>query len=101
MAFSVSPTSGANPYTLSISFLNKSSFGLGYSFTVAQATASSSCPAVALNQSALIRDALLENGVYVVTTSVANGSCQTFTARILNPAGEVIETQSINVSNIV
>ena len=103
MAFDVTPTSGTAPYTFTAEFTNKDSIGLGYDLRCLRADAQSgACP---LPEDATINlippaDTLLEVGTYTRQVPVPAGSCQTFVLAIRDRAGNVVDSQSVNVDNV-
>lgn len=104
MAFDVTPTSGAGPYTFSIDFLNKESLDANlYEFEARPRTATGSCPAPATtgSRSTGAENAFLMNDEYVTLTDVAPGSCFVVTVLIRNTqTGDVVSQASANVDNV-
>lgn len=101
MAFSVTPTSGEGPYTLDIGFDNKPLIdGINYSFRLRVQTANGSCPAPGTGTTSLVSDDLLANETVVLPTSVPPGSCNAYSAQILNAQSVVISTQTVFIDNL-
>lgn len=103
MAFNVTPTSGVGPYTFSADFLDKGSFGYGYSLRLFRsAQVSGSCPPPELASTPMldIAQSLLNNGVGVYDYSLGANSCSTFRLDIVNDLGDVVDTQNVNISNV-
>lgn len=104
MAFDVTPTSGSTPYTFTAAFLNKESFGLGYSLRFALGIAQVGVcplPESATAFVATASEALLNTGVYVRSTgSVPAGSCNVYRLDILDYENNVIQSEFVNVDNV-
>lgn len=105
MAFEVTPTSGAVPYTFSASFSNIESFIPNY-YVLEFVTnmLSGSCPlpsttGVSITQA--VND-LLTTGVYVQSTSsVPSGNCRRFNLIIRDTkTGLVVDQASVTVDNV-
>lgn len=104
MAFSVTPSSGAAPYTLTASFTNsKSVTGSTYIGELRGSSSSTGCPAAGTG---MVNDVvgvaeLLANGVYVSPVpSIGENSCRTFTFYIKDANGVVVSQASANVNNL-
>ena len=103
MAFSVTPTSGAQPYTFEADLENKAKIDNDrYVMTLRSTTTVGSCPAVGAGTNLQTGvDELIANGVYVNTQSVPDGSCRTTTLQISdNFLGVVVSSKSVNISNV-
>ena len=104
MAFSVTPTSGTAPYTLTATFAETLGFDTGdYLLRVYSQTLVGSCPSTAYpggSQSVPIATSLLATGSAESSTSVPDGSCRVFTAGVFTNAGELVSESSITVSNL-
>lgn len=101
MAFSVTPTSGASPYTLTIDFANKDLIdGVRFGFQVRSATRSGACEVPDNPPSVPVGNTLFKNGIYVNDVDVPAGSCRVWKAEIVNlDTSEIISTQSVSVDN--
>lgn len=105
MAFTVTPTRGANPYILNADVDNFSVInGVHYRATVSSTRATGSCPALgvssAMNANAV---AQLVSGVPVDTgaSTVATGDCRTWTLTIIKVSdNSIIDQSSVSVSNL-
>ena len=79
MAFDVTPTSGANPYTFTAQFTDAVNIdGVNFSLEFYRANAIGSCP-TNIESGTLVASAsqqLLETGTYVRDVSVAPNNCQ-------------------------
>lgn len=105
MAFSVTPTSGAGPYTLTAVIENNMNVnGVDYVATASSSDQVGSCPVEGI-QNALSPtsvNTLVQNGVVVSgAPTVASGSCRTYTLNITRVAdGVVISSSSTSVDNV-
>lgn len=93
MAFTVTPTSGAGPYTYTSEITNKEQFAAGFfRLEFASLTSTTSCPTDfaggAVNQVA--SDALLNTDEYTRPTAIPAGSCNTAVLRVVRIADNVI-----------
>ena len=103
MAFSVSPTSGAGPYTVSADFLNAVEIdGIRYQLEFRQQLLSGSCfTDVATSQNnQVVVDSLLSTGSYILQTPVSAGACRTLSLIIRDVLKNVIiDYQNVYVDN--
>lgn len=105
MAFDITPTSGAAPYTFSLTVNNKESIdGINFSAEFRGVTQTSSCPidGLAGNNSNVIVDELLSTGSYIAPSSIPEGSCRAYTFLIKRLFDDVvIASSSVFVDNVV
>lgn len=103
MAFTVTPTSGAAPYTFEATFFNKMRINTGrYTLFLRSTDMVGSCPPMG-NSTNLAAGAsqLLANGILISNANVSNGSCRTFTLSITdNVDSSVISSATISISNV-
>lgn len=103
MAFSVTPTSGAGPYTITAAFANKDSFNYSkYALTFSFSDGVGSCPSAGV-ATVLVAGgvSLLENGSFVHPLDVASGSCRTYTVRIRDLETEsLVQAMNATVNNV-
>lgn len=103
MAFDVTPTSGAAPYTLTASFANEESFSLGYAlrFTASDDIVGT-CPSPNSATSVFpsVASLLLESGSAVRSDSVPQGACRVYKLEVRSSFGEVVDMQYVHVDNI-
>lgn len=102
MAFTVTPTSGAQPYTFLANISNKIWFNHGYTLVFSNASANNTCPAPSAEKTpdSSISGALLANSVYIENSTVPTGTCSRFWLQIFNSLGEEVEVKSVTVSNL-
>lgn len=102
MALSVTPTSGAAPYKLSIDILNKSLIdGVRYEMEVRSQSAIGECPIPASAPVDLLRTSLLNQGYFIRNQNVAEGSCNVYKVDIIDLAtSDIISTQSVSIDNV-
>lgn len=103
MAFDVAPTSGTGPYTFTADFLDKDSFGHGYTLHFFRSsTTAGVCPpgSSADIPEVEIANSLLTDGVAVRQANVSPNFCVTYALVIEDDLGNVIDAQYVNVSNI-
>lgn len=105
MAFTVSPTSGAAPYTLSATvsdFVNVN--GVDYVASVEGSSGVGSCPAMGVGSPldpALVESLISGNSVELVIGTIPTGSCRTYTLRITRVSdGVVIASSNVSVNNL-
>lgn len=104
MAFDVTPTSGTAPYTFTADFLNKESFDFGYvlEFWRNESTFQTCAPPEAATTAVpSAAESLLKDDVYQRQVPVTEDRCQTFRLDIRDSLGNVIDTQSVTISNVV
>ena len=103
MALTVTPTSGAAPYTLEIDLAHKNRIdGVEYELVARQQLGTGMCNVPTNTPNEVIRNALLTDGVYVRTNGVGNNQCLVFKVDIVYlPTDEIISTQSVTVDNLV
>lgn len=103
MAFAVTPTSGAGPYTLTADITNKDSFNYNrYALTLSFTDAVGSCPASGV-ATVLVSGAvnLLESGSFAHPLVVATGSCRTYTLRVRDlVTGSIVQFMNVTVNNV-
>ena len=104
MAFTVTPTSGANPYVFNITFDNDVNFGAHYIFEVAQVTTLGSCvfDIAVGNISPTLTSELFASGTSTYTAnSVDAGHCRSINARIRRVAdGKLISGSTVTIDNV-
>lgn len=105
MAFDVTPTSGAVPYTYTSSFLNKDAFSTGFfRLELKILTQSGSCapPGDTGTESIGGANALLANDVFVKTNnSVPIGSCSQSNLIVRDlRTNEVVSLMSVTINNV-
>lgn len=104
MAFSVTPTSGAAPYTYEASFLYPHLITSGaYELRFQSLTATGSCPSdfsgVANNPGRAA--SLLMSGEYVLTTSIPAGVCSSARLSIQETSsGVVVSEMFVSINNV-
>lgn len=103
MAFTVTPTSGAEPYTFNAQFSDAVNIdNVHFSLTIRSSQLVGSCPPIGNGtdrQSAV--NALLATGEYVDNEAVPAGSCRAYTAQIINKVtGDPISSETVTVSNV-
>lgn len=102
MALNVTPTSGAEPYTLTIDLENKLSIdGITYDMAVRFSSTPGTCPVPAGSPSQVVRAALLNQGYYVRDITVPVGSCGVYKVDIIDLAtSDIISTESVSIDNL-
>lgn len=102
VAFNVTPTSGAEPYTFSAEFLNKESFAYGYALNLyTSGVGATSCPSPDITTSPTGgASLLLRDGFFVREQSVDDLTCRTFKLVIVNQSNEVVDMQYVSISNL-
>lgn len=105
MAFSVTPTSGNQPYVLNATFNSKIAFSTGlYSLNVYKSVGTGGCPlpSVTVESMPAIADALLANGTFTATDSVLTGYCRVYNLVIRAVAtGDILGQSNVSVNNVV
>lgn len=103
MAFSVTPTSGVGPYTLTATFLNKNSIGgLTYGLEVRSTVLQGECFVGVSegNNSANLVNSIIETGTGTISTNVANTYCRVTSLIIRNKVtGDVVDYENIIIDN--
>ena len=104
MAFTVTPTSGASPYTLSASFdTTKYIDGVNYVASLRTSASEGSCPSIG-EESPLTPtqlEVLLTTGSVVTNVGVSPGFCRAFTLTISQVSDSiVVDTSTVFVDNI-
>lgn len=104
MAFDVTPTSGAGPYTFTASYVDTLGIELGlYVTEFRSTTAAGLCPgpeSSGTNSPASALD-LLNTGTVVLTSSVPAGSCRRFVNLVRRVSDNVIVSEmDVYVDNI-
>ena len=105
MAFTVTPTSGAAPYSLSAIVDNKENIdGISYVASVWTSVATGTCPltGTATPVNVVLVDQLINSGTVILPyVSVDPGTCRTFTLRIMRAkTNVVIASSNATVDNV-
>lgn len=102
MALSITPTSGAGPYTMTIDLVNKSLIDdVQYALEARLQDSVGSCVVPGGPDVPVVSSALLNNGFYVRTPTVQAGNCVTYKVDIVDLAtSAVISTQSVSIDNV-
>lgn len=102
MALDITPTSGAEPFTLTIDLLNKFLIdGDQYRLDVRVASSVGSCTVPASSPQPEISYVLLNQGYFIRTNSVPVGNCVVYKVDIVDVAtSDIISTQSVQIDNI-
>lgn len=104
MAFSVTPTSGDAPYTLSASFVDTTYIdGVNYRVRVQSSVSVGSCPSIGTSEPLGVSQVnqLVVSGSTITNPVVPAGSCRTFTLDILRLSdNSVVDSSSVSVDNI-
>lgn len=104
MAFTVTPTAGAGPYTFTAAFENKESLNADlYSLEIRPRTNVGSCPAPATSgtRASGAESQVLQFDSYTTTNEVPAGSCLVSTIVIRNTiTDEIVSQASASVNNL-
>lgn len=104
MAFDVTPTSGAGPYTFTAVFDDPTFIdGVNYSISVRSSGAVGSCPQRGSAEPFPPADiaTLLNTGSVTVTFVIPAGSCRTFTLDVLRVSNNTsVANSSVSVNNV-
>lgn len=104
MAFTVTPTAGAGPYTFTAVFENKESLNADlYSLEIRPRTNVGNCPTPATSgtRASGAEAQMLANNSYIATTAVPLGSCLVSTIVIRNTiTDEIVSQASASVNNL-
>lgn len=102
MAFSVTPTSGAGPYILSLDLANKVLIdGVFYGLVVSFAEESGVCPSSGFMTTTTVRNALLSSGTYTRTGDIEPGICGVYKVDVVDLSTSVIiSTASVSIDNV-
>lgn len=102
MALSVTPTSGASPYTFTIEFYEKQLIdGVRYGLEARTVNAAGRCEIPDSEPNVPIANALLADDSYIRNSDVNEGNCFTLKVDIVNlDTSEVVSTRSVNVDNV-
>lgn len=104
MAFQVTPTSGAGPFTYTAQLANTLGLDVGlYVAEVRALTSVGACPSDVLSapNNENFANALVNNGTNVSSIEVPSGSCRrtTFLLRRLSD-NEIVSQLSVNIDNV-
>lgn len=104
MAFTVTPTSGASPYTFEAQFSNAINIdGIHFSLEFLRAQVSGACPTDANTYVPVAgaASALLATGTFVAVSSAPVGSCQGSRLIIRNMStGAIVSQEEVFINNV-
>lgn len=102
MALSVTPTSGAGPYTFTIDLYDGQLIdGVRFGLEARTVNAAGRCEIPDGANNVPVANALLDTGIYVRSSEVSEGNCFTLKVDVVDLAtSEVISTKTANIDNV-